>query len=208
MFRSPHARLHSINRAITFALNKLAVMFPRGMGGPRGSSVAKSLLMMIHPDPGALVWPAAMIVWGPGFTAARHSHHCVQLVMVMQGTLRIRSGPQDTWKTCGAALIRPDAAHEVDVRRGRTLLIAFVNAESELGAALSETISSNICRVPARQVARWRSALGTRLNQVSVERWVRRDLLNGRRAVRIHPRVSRMLKYLRRRLGKGEDLSP
>ncbi len=163
--------------------------------------------MTIHPHPGALVWPAAMIVWGPGFTAARHSHHCVQLVMVMQGTLRIRSGPLDNWKTCGAALIRPDAPHEVDARRGRTLLIGFVDAESELGAALSETIRGHICRIPARQVARWRSALGPSLTQISVERWVRRDLLNGRRAVRIHPRVSRVLKHLRQRLGRGEDFS-
>ena len=37
--------------------------------------------MMAHPNSGAWVWPAAMIVWGPGFTSARHSHHCDQLVM-------------------------------------------------------------------------------------------------------------------------------
>jgi hypothetical protein len=46
--------------------------------------------MLIHPNPGALVWPAAMIVWGPGFTTASHRHHCVQLVMAMRGSLLIR----------------------------------------------------------------------------------------------------------------------
>ena len=46
--------------------------------------------MLVHPSPGALVWPAAMIVWGPGFTTAGHRHHCVQLVMAMRGTLLIR----------------------------------------------------------------------------------------------------------------------
>ena len=161
---------------------------------------------MIRPAPGALVWPAAMIVWGPGFTAARHSHHCVQLVMAMRGTLRIRSGPGDKWKTCSAALVRPDAHHEVEAR-GSTLLIGFVDVESELGAAFSETIRSDIFPIPPKRVAGWRAALGPTLNQSRVEQWVRRDLLSGRRTVRMHPRVNRALKYVRERLGKGEDFS-
>jgi hypothetical protein len=88
--------------------------------------------MLIHPKPGALVWPAAMIVWGPGFTTAGHRHHCVQLVMAMKGTLLIRGKPNDQWIRCGAALVRPDAAHEVDARN-TTVLIGFVDSESELG---------------------------------------------------------------------------
>jgi hypothetical protein len=43
---------------------------------------------------------------------------------------------------CGAVLVRPDAAHEVDAR-GVTVLIAFVDPESKLGAALSERIKPN-----------------------------------------------------------------
>ena len=46
----------------------------------------------MHPAPGAFTWPAAMIVWGPGFVSSAHRHHCVQLVMTMQGTLRVRAG--------------------------------------------------------------------------------------------------------------------
>jgi len=42
--------------------------------------------MLIHLTPGRLVWPAAMIVWGPGFTTAGHRHHCVQLIVAMRGT--------------------------------------------------------------------------------------------------------------------------
>jgi AraC-like DNA-binding protein len=148
-----------------------------------------------------------MIVWGPGFTAARHSHHCVQLVMLMRGTLRIRTGPGDKWKSCGAALVRPDALHEVDVRRGSTLLLGFVDVESELGAALAEIAHGDILCIPAKQVTQWRGALGPNLNQASVEQWVRRDLLNGRRPVKIHPRVNRVLKHLRERLGRGSDFS-
>ena len=88
--------------------------------------------MLVHPTPGALVWPAAMVVWGPGFATAGHRHHCVQLVMAMRGTLLIRGSSGDPWMRCGAALVRPDAAHEVDARN-TTVLIGFVDSESELG---------------------------------------------------------------------------
>src|SRR5438552_13885359 len=120
---------------------------------------------MRRPTSAALTWPAAMIVWGTGFTAARHSHHCVQLVMVMRGTLRIRTGPAGKWRRCGAALVRQDAVHEIDVGGDRTLLIAFIDVESELGAALVETIRGNIFCVPAKRVVQWRKALGPNLNQ-------------------------------------------
>src|SRR6266436_1342476 len=130
--------------------------------------------MMIDPKPGAWVWPASMIVWGPGSTSARHSHHGIQLVMVLQGKLRIRSGPGDPWRTRGAALVRPDANHEVDAR-GRTLLIGFVDPESELGTVLMERIKSDISHVPATQVEQWRLSLGSKLTPMRVERWVRQD---------------------------------
>jgi hypothetical protein len=144
--------------------------------------------MLIHSNPGALVWPAAMFVWGPGFTSDHHRHHCVQLVMVVDGSLRIRSGSEDAWKSCGAALVRPDANHEVDAR-GRTLLIGFIDPESELGSALAQRTRGNISPIPIAQVKRWRSALGSRLTQLRVEHWVGKELLNRRQSMKIHPRV-------------------
>jgi AraC-like DNA-binding protein len=162
---------------------------------------------MVKPQtPGMLVWPAAMIVWGPGFTAARHRHHCVQLVATTDGSLRIRQGPEDKWRRCGAALVRPDAIHEIDAR-GATLLIGFIDAESELGVALRETIDGDISSVGARKLARWRAAWGPRLSATCVERWVRGDLLLRRRPVRIHPGVARAIGYLREGLEGKEDLS-
>src|ERR1051326_7431996 len=152
--------------------------------------MAKSSLMMIRPTPGALVWPAAMIVWGPGFTSDRHRHHCVQLLMAVQGTLSIRGGPDEKWTKCGAALVRPDAAHEVDATCTNLLLIGFVDAESELGAALAERIKGEIAPISAKEVARWRAALGSRPNDARVEEWVRTEFLNGRKAIKIHPRVN------------------
>ena len=162
--------------------------------------------MLIRPTSGRLVWPAAMIVWGPGFASASHSHHCVQLVMAIEGTLRFRCGQQDEWKKCSAVLIRPDALHEVDANK-TTVLIGFVDAESELGAALCDRIDGDILYFAESQVARWRAALRPRLNAARVDRWVKRELLDNRRAVKIHPGVNRVLKYLRERLGVSDDVS-
>jgi len=110
-----------------------------------------------------------MIVWGPGFTTAGHRHHCVQLLMAMRGTLLIRGKSDDQWMRCGAALVRPDAAHEVDAR-DTTVLIGFVDSESELGAALSERIEGDISRISETQVARWRAALGGMPTEASKHR--------------------------------------
>jgi len=162
--------------------------------------------MLVHPTPGALVWPAAMVVWGPGFTTAGHRHHCVQLVMAMHGTLLIRGKSDDPWMRCGAALVRPDAAHEVDAR-DTTVLIGFVDSESELGAALSERIEGGISCISETEVARWRLALGRIPTEARVERWVRTQLLHRRRPVKIHPGVSLVLKHLRQKLGISDDFS-
>ena len=96
-----------------------------------------------YPPFRAMAWPAAMIVWEPGYRATAHRHHCIQLVMAIKGTLMIRSGRGDGWLKCGAALVRPDAVHEVDARN-TTVLIAFIDAESDLGSALNERIKSDI----------------------------------------------------------------
>src|SRR5262250_2808212 len=136
--------------------------------------------MLIHLNPGSLVWPAAMIVWGPGFRTASHSHHCFQLVMVMYGTLRVRFRSKGAWMKCGAVLIRPDVAHEIDARDS-SVLIAFVDSESELGTALGERIDGDISRISDGQVGRWRAVLGRTPTEARVERWVRRKLLHGRR---------------------------
>ena len=76
---------------------------------------------MLRPAvPGMAVWPAAMIVWGRGFRSEAHRHHCVQLVMTLRGDMRVRGGPEQRWMKCGAALVRPDAVHEMDASEKRS----------------------------------------------------------------------------------------
>jgi AraC-like DNA-binding protein len=147
-----------------------------------------------------------MIVWGPGFKSASHRHHCVQLLMTLRGSLLIRGGPEKAWRKCGAVWIRPDATHEMDAR-GSTLLIAFVSAESEMGAALSDRIAGDITRVPAREVARWRAALGPTPNEARTEGWLTELVLHQTRSVAMHPGICRVLTRLQQSTPMPDDLS-
>jgi hypothetical protein len=104
--------------------------------------------MLIGLMPGALVWPAAMIVWGPA-TRPLFIVISVHLLMALHGTLRIRGGSRQRWLRWGAVLVRADAAHEVDASEAR-VLIAFVDPQSPLGAALSARKHYRIDRGIAR----------------------------------------------------------
>jgi AraC-like DNA-binding protein len=147
------------------------------------------------------LWPAAMILWGPGFSSTNHRHHSVQLLMALDGNLLIRSGPVEQWRRCAAALVRPDAAHEVDALESR-ILIAFVDPQSDLGGALIDKVASPICPVDEGQVRTWRDALGDprALASARVESWMRTHLLAGQRVPSIHPKVRRALRVLREEL--------
>jgi AraC-like DNA-binding protein len=155
---------------------------------------------------GIAPWPPVMFVWGPGFTAAAHRHHCVQLLFALHGSLLVRGGRTKAWRKCGAVWVRPDAIHELDAR-GSTLLIGFIDAESDMGAALSERIGGDIASVPAPLVARWRAVLGPTPNDASAERWVSEFLLQRRRSVAIHPGVRRVLNHLQEPRPLLDDLS-
>jgi len=151
-------------------------------------------------------WPHVMIVWGPGFAAAAHRHHCVQLLMKLQGALLVRGGRDQAWRKCGAVWVRPDATHEMD-GRGSTLLIAFISAESAIGAELAERIEGEIACVPASQVARWRTALGPSPNEARAEQWLTNFLMPRRHDIAIHPGVRRVLGHLHEPRAVWDDLS-
>jgi AraC-like DNA-binding protein len=164
--------------------------------------------MLVSAAPCALIWPAALILWGPGHNSSRHRHHGVQLVMALRGSLKIHDGRDRKWIRCRAALVRPDAPHEVEAAKVH-ILLAFVDAESNLGAGLLERVRADIAPLDDHLVAEWRRELGrvSALKSARVESWVRRGLLNGRRAPRIHPRVRRVLLVIREELGAGHDFS-
>ena len=101
--------------------------------------------------------------------------------------------------------MRPDATHEVDAR-GSTLLIGFISAESDMGAALSARIDGAIACVPAGQVARWRAVLGPAPSDARTERWLTEFVPRGR-GVEIHAGVRRVLSHLQGPPAVLDDLS-
>jgi AraC-like DNA-binding protein len=156
----------------------------------------------------AFTWPAALFLWGLGSWTDLHRHHCVQLVMALDGRLRFRQRPHQGWTTCEAVLVRPDAWHEVDAR-ATTVLIAFVDAESELGAALAARAGSDAAPISPAIVAKWRTQLGepSSLTAARVEPWVTKTLLSERRPPAIDHRVKRVLRHLPNRLAEAEAVS-
>ena len=168
----------------------------------------KSAPSLISAAPCALLWPAAMIVWGPGYVSDTHRHHSVQLVMAIEGRLMIRRDSHDQWMECGAALVKADAAHQVDASSARVLLV-FVDPESDLGAALTDKVTTAITPIADDVVARWREQLGDAdsLTSAIVEPWVKRSLLSNRREPRLHPKLHRVLQVIRGDLGTNRRLS-
>jgi AraC-like DNA-binding protein len=132
----------------------------------------------------------------------------VQLVLALRETLRVRQRARQTWKTCGGALIRPDASHEVDARNTH-VLIAFVDAESELGTALLDRIAGEVAILSPRDVAESRSMLGDpdTLDSACVEPWLKTELLREVRAPKLDPRVKRALRMIRDQLAEPDDIS-
>ena len=161
-----------------------------------------------HLDASAFESPAALFLWGPGSWSDLHRHHCVQLVMALNGALRFRRSARQRWTTCGGVLVRPDAWHEVNAR-GADVLIAFVDAESELGAALATRTASDVAPISPATVAEWRTQLGESdtLTAARVKPWVTDTLLSERRSPSIDRRVKRVLRDLPSRLAEAEAVS-
>jgi hypothetical protein len=85
------------------------------------------------------------------------------------------------------------------------VLIAFVDPESELGAALAQRTASDVSPVPMATVAQWRTQLGdsASLTAARMEPWMTGTLLSDRRPPSIDHRVKRVLRDLPNRLAEA-----
>ncbi|WP_224010666.1 helix-turn-helix transcriptional regulator [Cupriavidus pinatubonensis] len=128
--------------------------------------------------------------------------------MALTATLRIRCREGEPWHLCDAALVRADAPHEVDAR-GATVLIAFVEPESPLGAALAARIPVEIAHITAAEAAQWRGAVcaGGSPSDAGIRRWLEADLLGGHFPPTLHPGVRRVLRHVRNHLHEPDALS-
>jgi AraC-like DNA-binding protein len=137
-------------------------------------------------------------VWGPGSVSSSHAHHSVQVILALNGRLRARHRPGIPWRRCSAVFVAPGASHEIDAR-GATVLIGFIDPESELAPPLVQRFGSRMVPISDRVVEAWRRRLGDAQSRdaLRVESWVRSELLNQSRPRPIHPAVRRVLRYLR-----------
>jgi AraC-like DNA-binding protein len=147
---------------------------------------------------GACLWPAALVVWGPGSAPGRHAHLCAQLSVALTGTLRVRARVRAPWQDCRAVVVKANADHEVDAN-GAVVLTAFIDAESPLGAAVVAHVHSLVGIVSDVEARTWRRALGDpkTLQSARVTRWITSTLMGNSRAPRVHRRVERVISKLR-----------
>jgi AraC-like DNA-binding protein len=150
-----------------------------------------------------LLWPAGLVLWGRGAASSRHAHHATQLILTLEGQGRLR-GPGQPWTDFRGALVAPDVPHEVDAR-GTDVLIAFVDPESEVGAGLQRRLAAPLTLLPTRETEAWRREVGRPPQPAAVNAWFRERIAAERAARRIHPRVRRVLRWLRENAGASEE---
>jgi AraC-like DNA-binding protein len=160
--------------------------------------------MFITMVPGAALWPAAMIVWGPGCSTSGHAHDSVQLLLAKRGTLRVRGSDTERWRHCGGAIVSPRAIHQVK-GEGEHILISFVDPKCGLGRTLLTYGGPGITALPDQIVRRWRELLWPShsdgcFDAPQVENWIHAEFLTARRAAEIHPGINRALRFLRAKI--------
>jgi len=168
--------------------------------------VGVGIRMSIRPS--ELLWPAAIIAWGPGYASDRHSHHSVQLVIALEGHLRIRGASSQRWVECSAVLVKADIPHQIDASEARVLLV-LVDPQSDFAAALTDAVEEDIQPISDEKVRIWRGQLGdaAALTSAKVAPWVKQSLLADRRKPQLHPKLSRVLEVIREDLGTNRRLS-
>ncbi|HXS77250.1 MAG TPA: AraC family transcriptional regulator [Terracidiphilus sp.] len=152
--------------------------------------------------PGAVLWPAAMIVWGPGCSTSRHAHDSVQLLLAKRGTLRVRGRDTERWRQCGGAIVGPRAIQ---------ILISFVDPKCSLGRTLLTYGGPGIAAIPDQIVCRWHDLLWPAqsgcLDAPKVETWIRTEFLAARHEAAIHPGINRALRFLRAQISSTRQFT-
>jgi AraC-like DNA-binding protein len=160
--------------------------------------------MVIQPrrlvSPGMCLWPAALIVWGPGLAWSRHAHDCVQLIVALRGALRIRERASTPWRRCRAVVVRADVDHEIDAS-GSLVLMGFIDAASTLGVAVAAHLRSPVGIVSSAEAVRWRQALGDpkALDATRIRKWVTSTLMRNSIPAEVDRRVEHVVRMLRER---------
>jgi AraC-like DNA-binding protein len=105
-------------------------------------------------------------LWDGGFLALGrsegivppHEHHAIQIVLTVEGTVRIR-GAHGDWRDARGVIVRPDVVHSYD-GNGAVGAMLFVDPESTEGAWLRASLRDDITVVPERRIATCAAELG------------------------------------------------
>ena len=159
-------------------------------------------------DPVALSPPGRLYFWGervlylgPGLPAGVHSHHAVQVCIPLSGSVRLRAGPSERWRSYTGAWIASDASHESDlpVPLIATFWLAPETAEArrlappDAGAAIRSLPRSQLAAVVPRLREGWREGYGSRRAAALLQDVVQAVGVRDRPASAIDGRVARAL---------------
>jgi AraC-like DNA-binding protein len=151
-------------------------------------------------------WPPVFAVWGT--RSSLHSHHAWQLMVGVDGPLRVQSSAHAPPRTAHALLTRPDVPHAAEAD-GRQVLVIFVHPESEAGAQLAARGGAGFEVLTRPLVERMRHALRTTRPHERLTAGARRVLARlgaeaGRPAIR-HPAIRKVLRQLRGEGPRGDE---
>lgn len=150
------------------------------------------------------LWEGGFLLIGRGQgVVPPHSHHAIQIVIALDGTLAI-CGQNEEWRQGPGVIVGADTVHSFDAQ-GALGAMFFVDPESSEGAWLSASIAGNVAIIPAERLVSSVSALLT-FTERPLESMEIRDLIRhcvqalspGAPPARgMDPRVTRVLKEIR-----------
>jgi predicted metal-binding membrane protein/AraC-like DNA-binding protein len=129
---------------------------------------------------------------------SKHAHDCVQLIVALKGALRVRERARTPWRRGRAVVVKADVHHEIDAS-GSFVVMAFIDASSALGVAVTAHLRAPVEIVSNTEAARWRQALGDSkaLDSTRIKKWVTSTLIRNSAPAGIDPRVERVIHMLR-----------
>jgi AraC-like DNA-binding protein len=145
-------------------------------------------------------WPPLLATRGAGGASGLHAHHAMHVVVASEGELAVRM--EGAERRAPGVVTAPDVRHSIDAR-GLSVLLVFLDPESEAGASLGAALGG-----PARLLdddqRKWllEGAEPGNLMRAGGAEWTRRavELLGAGRVPsrrKVHPRVKKLLGLLR-----------
>jgi AraC family transcriptional regulator len=119
---------------------------------------------------------------GPGLAAGLHAHHAVQVCLPLSGPVRLRSAPEERWRSYDGAVIPSDVQHESDMPVAR-LATLWLDGETPEARRLVDPGQHAIVAIPSSKLRAIVPQLRAGWN----------DVHDGEQVMRLLERVVRVL---------------